>query len=72
MKTASESETKAGSLAWLLATLQFPDYPADVHAYGTVIGTGNAVVEWDPDRASNGAGSAGGAQAAAAREAAAR
>ena len=24
------------------------DWPATVHAYGTVIGTGNAVVEWDP------------------------
>ena len=47
----SISECKEGSLTWLLAALYFPDYPAEVHAYGTVIGTGNAVVEWDPDRA---------------------
>lgn len=40
------SETRAGSLTWLLAAMNFPDVPATVHAYGTVIGTGNAVVEW--------------------------
>lgn len=42
------SECKEGSLTWLLGALGFPSYPAEVHAYGTVIGTGNAVVEWDP------------------------
>jgi len=25
----------------------FPQSPAQVHGYWTVIGTGNAVVEWD-------------------------
>jgi 2-aminophenol/2-amino-5-chlorophenol 1,6-dioxygenase beta subunit len=40
------SETDGGSLSWLLAAMQFPTYPAEVHGYGTVIGTGNAVVEW--------------------------
>lgn len=40
------SETRAGSLTWLLAAMNFPSAPATVHAYGTVIGTGNAVVEW--------------------------
>jgi reactive intermediate/imine deaminase len=44
----TESESNAGCLTWLLAALGFPDYPAEVYAYGTVIGTGNAVVEWDP------------------------
>jgi 2-aminophenol/2-amino-5-chlorophenol 1,6-dioxygenase beta subunit len=44
----TESEVKAGSLTWLIAAMGFPEYPAEVHAYGTVIGTGNAVVEWDP------------------------
>jgi 2-aminophenol/2-amino-5-chlorophenol 1,6-dioxygenase beta subunit len=38
---------KAGSLTWLIAALGFPDTPAEVQGYGTVIGTGNAVVEWD-------------------------
>ena len=45
----TESEVKAGSLTWMMAALGFPDLPAEVHAYGTVIGTGNAVVEWDPE-----------------------
>lgn len=45
------SECKEGSLTWLLGALEVPSYPAEVHAYGTVIGTGNAVVEWDPRRA---------------------
>jgi len=42
----SVSETKAGSLTWLMGGLSFPTYPAQVHAYGSVIGTGNAVVSW--------------------------
>ncbi|MFT4977279.1 MAG: 2-aminophenol/2-amino-5-chlorophenol 1,6-dioxygenase beta subunit [Myxococcota bacterium] len=47
----SISECKEGSLSWLLGALELPEYPATVHAYGSVIGTGNAVVEWDPARA---------------------
>lgn len=44
----TESEVKAGALTWLVAALGFPAYPASVEAYGTVIGTGNAVVSWVP------------------------
>ncbi len=44
----ASSETKAGGLAWMLEALGVPTYRAEVHAYGTVIGTGNAVVEWNP------------------------
>ena len=40
------AETDGGSLTWMLSALDFPTYPAEVHGYGTVIGTGNAVVEW--------------------------
>ena len=43
----AESEVKAGALAWMLGGLNFPDYPAEIHGYWTVIGTGNAVVEWN-------------------------
>ncbi len=43
------SEADAGCLSWLLAALDYPDYPGELHGYGTVIGTGNAVVEWDPN-----------------------
>lgn len=45
------AETDGGSLTWLLAAMDFPSYPAEVHGYGTVIGTGNAVVEWREGRA---------------------
>lgn len=43
------SEADAGCLSWLLSALGYPSYPAELHGYGTVIGTGNAVVEWDPE-----------------------
>jgi 2-aminophenol/2-amino-5-chlorophenol 1,6-dioxygenase subunit beta len=42
------SECKEGSLTWLLGALGVPSYPAEVYAYGTVIGTGNAVIGWFP------------------------
>lgn len=42
------AETDGGSLSWMLSALDIPDYPATLHGYGTVIGTGNAVMEWDP------------------------
>ena len=34
-----------------MSALDFPDYKATVHAYGTVIGTGNAIIGWDPKKA---------------------
>lgn len=43
----ASAEVKAGALTWMLAALGMPKYGAEVHAYGSVIGTGNAVVEWD-------------------------
>jgi 2-aminophenol/2-amino-5-chlorophenol 1,6-dioxygenase beta subunit len=43
------SEADAGCLSWLLSALGYPKYPAELHGYGTIIGTGNAVVEWDPN-----------------------
>jgi 2-aminophenol/2-amino-5-chlorophenol 1,6-dioxygenase subunit beta len=41
------AEVKAGSLVWMLSAMGFPKMQAEVHGYGTVIGTGNAVIEWD-------------------------
>lgn len=49
------SEADAGSLSWLLSALQYPDYEAELYAYGTVIGTGNAIMAWYPERAEVGA-----------------
>jgi 2-aminophenol/2-amino-5-chlorophenol 1,6-dioxygenase beta subunit len=45
---ATEAEIKAGSLTWLLAALGWPEGLGEVLAYGTVIGTGNAVCAWEP------------------------
>lgn len=44
---ATASETKSGSLSWMLSAMGWPEIPGDVLGYWTVIGTGNAVVEWD-------------------------
>ncbi|MEZ4238177.1 MAG: tRNA U-34 5-methylaminomethyl-2-thiouridine biosynthesis protein [Myxococcota bacterium] len=41
------SESDSGALTWLMAVMGFPTRPAELYAYGTVIGTGNAVVGWD-------------------------
>ncbi len=41
------AEVKAGGLTWMLSAMGFPEIKATLHGYGTVIGTGNAVVEWD-------------------------
>lgn len=41
------AEVKAGALTWMLSAMEFPKIPAKMHGYGTVIGTGNAVMEWD-------------------------
>lgn len=46
----TEAEIKAGSLSWMLSALGWPEIPGDVLGYWTVIGTGNAVIEWDPAR----------------------
>jgi 2-aminophenol/2-amino-5-chlorophenol 1,6-dioxygenase beta subunit len=43
------SETDSGALTWLLGALGVPQLPGEVYAYGTVIGTGNAVVGWFPE-----------------------
>jgi len=40
------AETDGGSLSWMLSALDFPTSPAELHGYGSVIGTGNAVMEW--------------------------
>jgi 2-aminophenol/2-amino-5-chlorophenol 1,6-dioxygenase subunit beta len=41
------AEVKSGGLMWMLSAMQFPAVRAKLHGYGTVIGTGNAVMEWD-------------------------
>lgn len=47
--TQAISEMDAGSFAWLMAAMDYPTTPGEVYAYGTVIGTGNAVAGWFPE-----------------------
>ena len=44
--TQAISETDAGALTWMLSAMDFPTAPAEVYAYGTVIGTGNCIAAW--------------------------
>ena len=45
------SECREGGLTWLLGALGMPTYPGHLHGYGSVIGTGNAIVEWGCEEA---------------------
>ena len=42
----SIAEADGGALTWMLSALEVPDTPAILHGYGTIIGTGNAIMEW--------------------------
>lgn len=46
----TQAETKSGSLSWMLSAMGWPQIRGDVLGYWTIIGTGNAVIEWDPQR----------------------
>jgi 2-aminophenol/2-amino-5-chlorophenol 1,6-dioxygenase beta subunit len=41
------AEIKAGAFTWMFSAMGYPNIPAELHGYGTVIGTGNAVMEWN-------------------------
>ena len=41
------AEVKSGAFTWMHAAMQYPELAAELHGYGTVIGTGNAVMEWN-------------------------
>jgi 2-aminophenol/2-amino-5-chlorophenol 1,6-dioxygenase beta subunit len=41
------AEVKAGSFTWMFSAMGYPQIPGELHGYGTVIGTGNAVMEWN-------------------------
>jgi 2-aminophenol/2-amino-5-chlorophenol 1,6-dioxygenase beta subunit len=41
------AEVKSGAFTWMFAAMGYPEIPGELHGYGTVIGTGNAVVEWN-------------------------
>jgi len=41
------AEVKSGAFTWMHAAMHYPELAAKFYGYGTVIGTGNAVMEWD-------------------------
>lgn len=43
----SFAEIKSGAFTWMFAAMGYPEMPGELHGYGTVIGTGNAVMEWN-------------------------
>ncbi len=45
------AEVKSGAFTWMFAAMGYPELPGELHGYGTVIGTGNAVMEWNLVRA---------------------
>ena len=40
------AEVKSGAFPWMMSAMDYPTIPAQLHGYGSVIGTGNAVMEW--------------------------
>ena len=47
------AEFKAGSFTWMHAAMGYPEMPGRFYGYGNVIGTGNAVFEWNLARGRN-------------------
>lgn len=41
------AEVKSGAFTWMFAAMGYPEIPGELHGYGTVVGTGNAVMEWN-------------------------
>ena len=38
---------RARAFTWMFAAMDYPELAGELHGYGTVIGTGNAVMEWN-------------------------
>ena len=43
------AETEGGGLIWMLGAMGFPDFPAEIYGYQSVIGTGNVIACWYPN-----------------------
>ena len=41
------AEVKSGAFTWMFSAMEYPELSGELHGYGTVIGTGNAVMEWN-------------------------
>ena len=45
------AEVKSGAFTWMHAAMGYPELAGKLYGYGTVIGTGNAVIEWNLEEA---------------------
>ncbi len=45
------AEVKSGAFTWMHSAMGYPELAGKLHGYGTVIGTGNAVIEWNLEEA---------------------
>jgi 2-aminophenol/2-amino-5-chlorophenol 1,6-dioxygenase beta subunit len=63
------AEVKSGAFTWMHAAMGYPQIPAELYGYGTVIGTGNAVMCWDLRGAHGAAGERGASAARGAADA---
>jgi len=43
----SFAEVKSGAFTWMFSAMGYPEIPGELYGYGTVIGTGNAVMGWN-------------------------
>ena len=43
------AETEGGGLIWMLGAMGYPEFPAEIYGYQSVIGTGNVIACWDPN-----------------------
>jgi 2-aminophenol/2-amino-5-chlorophenol 1,6-dioxygenase beta subunit len=41
------AEVKSGAFTWMFSAMGYPEISGKLYGYGTVIGTGNAVMEWN-------------------------
>ncbi|MFD4838427.1 2-aminophenol 1,6-dioxygenase subunit beta [Achromobacter sp. NPDC058515] len=41
------AEVKSGAFTWMHAAMDYPELPGRFYGYGSVIGTGNAIMEWN-------------------------
>jgi len=46
LQSEAFAEVKSEAFPWMISAMNYPTVPAELHGYGTVIGTGNAVMEW--------------------------
>ena len=47
LSTRRSQGVRCNAFTWMHAAMDYPELPGRLHGYGSVIGTGNAVMEWN-------------------------